>query len=251
MKNELQLFNNPEFGEIRMIEVDGKPYGAATDIAKALGYSNPHKAIGDHCKGVTKREVGVQTGIKADGTPAMQRVKVNFIPEGDLYRLIVNSQLPAAEKFERWVFDEVLPAIRKTGTYTVPNKPMTDYQSLSIQVRKAQLYERLANQYDGTYKQVLHAYAAKELAGEFILPLPQLLQKTYSATEIGEKLGISANMVGTLTNRHNLKTDEYGAWFNDKAKGHSKEVPTFRYYENILSVLGAKSFSRPPHGSAD
>lgn len=115
--NELKIFDNPEFGEIRTLAESNKTLFCATDVAKQLGYSNPHKAIADHCPSLTKREVGVQTGEKADGTPAFQIHAMNFIPEGDVYRLIAHSKLPAAVKFERWIFDEVLPSIRQTGGY--------------------------------------------------------------------------------------------------------------------------------------
>lgn len=115
--NELQVFNNTQFGELSILIIDGKELFPATDCARILGYTNPHKAIRDHCKGCTKRSVGVQTGIKNDGTSAMQIVEKAFIPQGDLFRLIVKSKLPTAEKFERWVFDEVLPTIRKHGVY--------------------------------------------------------------------------------------------------------------------------------------
>ena len=110
--NDLQIFNNEEFGEVRMTEIDGKPYFVATDVATALGYTNPRKAVNDHCKGVTKRDTPTSSGVQS----------MSYINEGDLYRLIMKSKLPSAEKFERWVMDEVLPSIRKTGSY---NKPMT------------------------------------------------------------------------------------------------------------------------------
>ena len=112
---------------------------------------------------------------------------------------------------------------------------MTDYQMESIRVRKAQLLERLAKEYDGTYRQVLQAHATKELTGEYLLPLPYIGEKTYSAQEIGEKLGISANKVGMLANRNHLKTKQYGTWVNDVAKNcPGKEVPSFRYYEALF-----------------
>ena len=88
-----------------------------SDVAKALGYENPRDAIRRHCRCVAKRDAWVQTGTKSDGTPAMRLNSTNFIPEGDVYRLITHSKLPAAERFEKWVFDEVLPTIRKTGGY--------------------------------------------------------------------------------------------------------------------------------------
>ena len=117
--NSLQIFNSEEFGEIRTIEIDGKPYFVGTDVAKALGYSNPRKAILDHCKGVTKRDTPTSSGVQS----------MSYINEGDLYRLIMKSKLPSAEKFESWVMDEVLPAIRQTGSY---QKPMTLEEQLQI-----------------------------------------------------------------------------------------------------------------------
>lgn len=117
--NELQIFNSEEFGEIRTIEIDGKPYFVGTDVAKALGYSNPRKAILDHCKGVTKRDTPTSSGVQL----------MSYINEGDLYRLIMKSKLPSAEKFESWVMDEVLPTIRKTGSY---QKPLTTVEQIQV-----------------------------------------------------------------------------------------------------------------------
>lgn len=106
--NNVQIFNSPNFGELRTIEDEnGKVLFVASDVAKALGYTNTSKAIGDHCKGVTKRYTLTNGG----------KQELNFIPEGDVYRLITHSHLPAAEKFESWVFDDVLPSIRKHGVY--------------------------------------------------------------------------------------------------------------------------------------
>lgn len=117
--NRLQVFNSSEFGKLEVMVLGGKEYFPATEVARTLGYKNPQKAIKDHCKtpGVTICSVGVITGKKADGTDAVQMVDKKFIDEGNLYRLIVKSQLEAAERFERWVFDEVLPDIRKHGMY--------------------------------------------------------------------------------------------------------------------------------------
>ena len=116
--SELRIFENPSFGSIRTdVDENGKVLFCGTDVASALGYTNPRKAVRDHTKGGTKRSIGVQTGQRADGTAAMQMVEMLFIPEGDVYRLIVHSRLPAAEQFEHWVFDEVLPSIRMRGAY--------------------------------------------------------------------------------------------------------------------------------------
>lgn len=118
----------------------------------------------------------------------------------------------------------------------------TDYQRETVQLQRAQLLNQIAVEYDGTYKQILQAYVTKELTGEFLLPLPSLKEKTYSATEIGEKLGISAAKVGALANRHGLKNEEYGEWFKDKSPHSKKEVSTFRYYEKVLPVLREFAF---------
>ena len=159
---DLQVFTNSEFGELGVIMIDDKPYFPATDCAKLLAYSNPHKAILDHCPHLTKREVGVQTGEKADGTPAIQTVSRNFIPEGDLYRLIARSKLPAAEKFERWVFDEVLPSIRKHGAYMTPECILESLRSTEgmITLLHVLLDEQQANAALRAQVQELHPKAA-------------------------------------------------------------------------------------------
>jgi len=113
-KSNVQVFENSEFGKLEVIEIDGKPYFPATECAKVLGYANTKDAILRHCKGVVKRDLPTNGGVQV----------VNLIPEGDLYRLIIRSQLPSAERFERWVCDEVLPSIRKHGAYVTP--PLVD-----------------------------------------------------------------------------------------------------------------------------
>lgn len=110
--NQMEIFKNPEFGSIRTFEQDGKVLFCGLDIAVALGYSNPRDALRRHCKGVVKRDTLTEGGPQ----------QLSFIPEGDVYRLIVHSKLPSAERFERWVFDEVLPSIRKRGAYITREK---------------------------------------------------------------------------------------------------------------------------------
>lgn len=108
--NDIQIFKNEQFGQIRMVEIDDKPYFVATDIAKTLGYKDTTNAIKQHCRWVVKHKVPHPQSKN-------KTLEVNVIPEGDMYRLITNSELPSAEKFESWVFDEVLPSIRKHGMY--------------------------------------------------------------------------------------------------------------------------------------
>lgn len=107
---EISTFNNTEFGEIRTIQKNGEVLFCGKDIAAALGYADPKKTIIQHCK-----ENGVAIYPLIDSMGREQQAK--FITEGNVYRLIAHSKLPGAERFERWVFDEVLPSIRKNGAY--------------------------------------------------------------------------------------------------------------------------------------
>ena len=116
--NELQIFNNEEFGSVRTITKDGKTYFVGNDVAKALGYSETAKAIRTHCKGVSEMDIPTNGGVQT----------MKMITEGDIYRLVIKSQLPQAEKFESWVFDNVLPSIRKNGGYIDNQEQMTPEQ---------------------------------------------------------------------------------------------------------------------------
>lgn len=116
--NELQIFNNEEFGSVRTITKDNKTYFVGNDVAKALGYSETAKAIRTHCKGVSEMDIPTNGGVQT----------MKMITEGDIYRLVIKSQLPQAEKFESWVFDNVLPSIRKNGGYIANQEQMTPEQ---------------------------------------------------------------------------------------------------------------------------
>lgn len=105
--NELEIFKNEEFGEIRTALINDKAYFCGNDVAKALGYAKPNNAVSTHCRATLKQGIPISGKIQ----------EVNFITEGDVYRLIFKSKLPNAVKFEAWVVDEVLPTIRKTGGY--------------------------------------------------------------------------------------------------------------------------------------
>ena len=109
--NELQIFDNQDFGKVRTLEEGENILFCASDVAKALGYKNPTEAIQDHCKRVVERCTSDSLG---------RRQTMKFIPEGDIYRLAASSKLPGAEKFESWIFDEVVPTIYKHGAYMTP-----------------------------------------------------------------------------------------------------------------------------------
>lgn len=131
--NELMIFENSEFGAVRTVNVDGKSYFVANDVAKALGYVETAKAVRIHCKGVSKMDIPSNGGVQT----------MKIIPEGDIYRLVIKSQLPSAERFESWIFDEVLPSIRKHGVYAVDE--LLNDPELAIKAFTALKEERVKN----------------------------------------------------------------------------------------------------------
>lgn len=121
--NELKIFNNPDFGDIRTMLIDGEPWFVGKDVATALGYSNPQKAVRDH---VSEED----RGVNEMDTPSGKQNLV-LINESGLYALIFGSKLESAQRFKRWVTSEVLPAIRKTGGYNAP-VPMTVPEQIQL-----------------------------------------------------------------------------------------------------------------------
>lgn len=231
-KNEIQVFTNETFGEIRTVEENGKILFCGSDVAKALGYAKPQDAVTRHC-----REDGSTFHGVTDSLGREQQAK--FINEGNVYRLICNSKLPSAEKFESWVFDEVLPTIRKTGSYNTNHK-----LEKSLEIKEMNAKVRLSNQYlklskvdtlSAEYKNILVSKAAEILTGTQLIPPPKSQQKMYTATEIGVILGVSAQKIGRLSNEYNLKTAEYGEWYHDKSRYSSKEVDSFRYNDKAIA----------------
>ena len=131
--NEMQVFTNPEFGKIRTVAINGEPWLAGADVAKALGYKNTKDALATHVDGIDKRLLQrsdiatFENHIPQSALPfdfvngEIPNRGLTFINESGIYSLIFSSKLPSAKKFKRWVTSEVLPAIRKTGTYTMPS----------------------------------------------------------------------------------------------------------------------------------
>lgn len=213
--NDLQIFNSEEFGQVRTIEIDGKPYFSAKDIAEALGYVNPRKAVMDHCKGVTKRDT-----LTAGGQQA-----VNFIPEGDIYRLIVRSNLPSAERFEKWVFDEVVPQIRQTGGYQLPQ---TYSEALRALADKAEQNERLNARIEQMRPKEIFADAvAASRTSILIGELAKLI--TQNGYEIGQK-------------RLFRWLREHGYLMK---YGESVNMPTQRYVQQGLFEIKESSVQNP------
>ncbi len=151
MENKMETFSSKEFGNVRIMEEGSKYLFCAQDVAKSLGYTNFRDAIRRHCKGVVKRDSLTKGGIQS----------LSYIPEGDVYRLIVHSKLPSAERFEKWVFDEVLPTIRKHGAYMTDSllEQAANNADVAAQVAKALYEERSLN---------------KKLAGQLAITEAQL-----------------------------------------------------------------------------
>lgn len=126
--SELQIFNNPEFGEIRTINENGVVLFCGSDVARALGYSRPNEAVAAHAKGTVKRRTLTNGGEQ----------EMAFIPESDLYRLIFRSKLPSAERFTDWVTAEVLPSIRKNGGYIAQQDTLSPEELMAKALMVAQ-----------------------------------------------------------------------------------------------------------------
>lgn len=122
--NELKIFQNEEFGEVRSLVINDEPWFVGKDVAKALGYENPSKAIRDHVEEEDKK-VGVQNVTPYISDNLGRKQYPTFINESGVYSLIFGSKLPSAKKFKHWVTSEVLPTLRKTGKYEIPKDPMS------------------------------------------------------------------------------------------------------------------------------
>lgn len=227
--NELTLIKSADFGEIHCdFYGDGKDfYVTREQIGLALEYADPQKAVGNLHNAHKERMEKYSFLESRNGR------NTYFYNRKGVMELCRWSQQPKADAFMDFCW-EVMDGLMSGRVKTAD---MTDYQRQNIHIQKAKLLNQIALGYDGTYRQILQAYAARELTGEFILPLPALERKTYTAGEIGEMLGITANKVGTLANQNGLKTDEYGKWFVDKSPHSSKEVQSFRYYDSVVPVL--------------
>lgn len=122
--NELQVFNNEEFGNVRVFPLNGEPWFVGVDVAKALQYSNPTKAVRAHTEGDERMQM-MLGGAEAQNGLLLNMTKTNLINESGLYSLIMSSKLPTAKKFRKWITSEVIPSIRKTGSYSLAGSEQT------------------------------------------------------------------------------------------------------------------------------
>ena len=174
------------------MEVDGKPYVVANDVAKALGYSDCPKAIRTHCKGVAKMSIPTKGGLQ----------EVKIIPEGDIYRLIVRSKLPSAEKFERWVFDEVLPSIRANGGYIPTNETDTDAEIMAKALLIAQKTIENKNKLIEELKPKAEKYTTIYNSDNL-----------YKTTDVAKDLGMSATKLNKILNEKEIIFKKGTTWY--------------------------------------
>ena len=236
-QKQIQIFNNAEFGEIRSMEIGGEPWFVGKDVATALGYAKPENAVSNHVDSEDKTSTLIQ------GSGSNYKSKAIIINESGLYSLILGSKLDGAKRFKRWVTSEVLPAIRKTGAYATDSKA-AEIKMRELRVKEMNAQARLLNAETRRLK-ILQAErglsqvaidtaavkAAEEITGQDLGDYLPKTGKTYSASEVGNALGISANKVGKIANAYGLKTEEYGVFVMDKSRYSSKEVTSFRYNE--------------------
>ena len=216
--NELKVFTNEECGEIRAMKRDGEAWFVAVDVCKALEIGNPSQAV----KRLDEDERC--TLISNEGR------QMNIVSESGLYSLVLSSRKKEAKTFKRWITHEVLPEIRKTGGYNSQQSDEYKQKRLEIMMinAKARLMKEQNKRIELMIKNPEFTPADEQ---------PPIVPKTYSAGEVGAMLGVSANKIGRLANKHNLKVEEYGEWFKDKAKYADKEVPSFRYNEKGIEKL--------------
>lgn len=186
--NELQVFNNLEFGEVRTLKIENKPYFVGSDVARILGYARPNEAIARHCKGTLKWSIPTNGGNQ----------EMSIIPESDIYRLIIKSKLPAAERFENWVMEEVLPTIRKHGAYMtdeVLEKTLEDPDYMIGLLTKLKEEKNLRLKVEKERDLLIHD------------------DKTYTTTELAKELGFrSAKALNQKLHQMGIQYHMCGTW---------------------------------------
>lgn len=246
--NELQIFNNPEFGEVRTVNIGGEPWLVGKDVSVALGYANPQRAIRDH---VDDEDKGVTEMVTPGGTQ-----KVPIINESGLYSLVLSSKLPTAKKFKRWVTSEVLPAIRKTGSYSVKQAEQDKTREMraeamlrnSISKQAKMMMEIAKMSHIKAYQDVMMAKAGNILAGENILPMPKSGRERRPLGWFCKQIGKAetwGTQLGKLLKRNGItqRPGENGEFVEDCARNNPhKHVQNFEWYVDYLLPIVQRDF---------
>lgn len=218
--NELQVFTNSEYGEIRVMQKDNEAWFVAADVCKALEIGNPSQAVS------RLDEDEKTTLISNEGR------QMNIISESGLYSLVLSSRKKEAKTFKRWVTHEALPSIRKTGGYN--SQQSDEYKAKRLEVMMINAKARLMKEQNKRIETLIKnpEYTTNEFTADITV-----IPKVYTAAEVGAMLGVSANKIGRLANANNLKTEEYGEWFKETINNGDKQVPSFRYNDKGIKKL--------------
>lgn len=224
MNNNLKVFENEEFGSIRTLEINSKPYFVGKDVAEVLGYERPTKAIADRVDSEDKDEIPIQ-----DSIGRMQKTPV--INESGLYSLILSSKLPTAKKFKRWVTSEVLPSIRKTGMYATDE--LLNNPDLAIKAFTALKEEReknkLLTEENAKKQNLLNEISPKAEFAEHLIDDGRLI----TATEIAKDYGMTSRQLNSLLNEFKIQFKVNGRWVLHKQyadKDYAQTVSCFDRY---------------------
>ena len=197
----VQIFSNPNFGQIRTISIDGDPYFAAIDLAKQLGYKKTRNAI--------TRHVDAEDALKHRSLTKGGRQFLIFVNESGMYSLILGSQLPQAKAFKRWVTSEVLPSIRKTGMY----KLEAENQALKLEAHTAtkviEMNAQSIREYEdriSDLKRRLQSRTGEPLSNGYT-------DRLYSVSEIAKMMNMTANCLNKKLETMGIQTREYGTWY--------------------------------------
>lgn len=249
--------------DIRVVHIDGEPHFAGKDVCDALGYADHTNAMKQHCKGVVKRHPLWTTG-------GIQELRV--LAESDVLRLIVNSALPSAEAFEHWVFEEVLPSIRKTGTYSMPTAPAKPpnraAQSLLSDAKAIDFIGNMVAKVPGARADVVAAIKLRMIEERTGLPATQfggalpaeslVIAVKLNPTEIGRRLTpkLSPIRVNALLIGLGLQRKSESGYVLTEAGAAHGEVHPFQaknkhvgdqidWYESVVEAV-REAMQRPP-----
>ncbi|WP_337475623.1 Bro-N domain-containing protein [Mitsuokella jalaludinii] len=246
--NELQIFNSSEFGEVRTVVIDDEPWFVGKDVATALGYADTFGALKKHVDDEDKQNCQNDSFESPRG--------MTVINESGLYSLVLSSKLPTAKKFKRWVTSEVLPAIRKTGSYSVKQAEQDKTREMraeamlrnSISKQAKMMMEIAKMSHIKAYQDVMMAKAGNILAGENILPMPKSGRERRPLGWFCKQIGKAetwGTQLGKLLKRNGItqRPGENGEFVEDCARNNPhKHVQNFEWYVDYLLPIVQRDF---------